>query len=86
MSSSRISLVLLCALAVSVTLPCPAADACPQFQDGVYYCTPQWPALTEISGLLDSRQNPGVFWVHNDSGDAPRLYALSHTGEHLGVY
>ncbi|HNR32538.1 MAG TPA: hypothetical protein PKI11_16735, partial [Candidatus Hydrogenedentes bacterium] len=52
----------------------------------MYYCTPQWPALTEISGLLDSRQNPGVFWVHNDSGDAPRLYALSHTGEHLGVY
>ena len=32
--------------------------------------------LKEISGLLVSRKNPGAFWVHNDSGDAPVLYAL----------
>lgn len=33
--------------------------------------------LKEISGLLVSRKNPDTFWVHNDSGDAPVLYALS---------
>jgi len=32
--------------------------------------------LKEISGLLVSRKNPDTFWVHNDSGDAPLLYAL----------
>jgi hypothetical protein len=32
--------------------------------------------LKEISGLLVSRKNPDTFWVHNDSGDAPVLYAL----------
>ncbi|MEK9751464.1 MAG: hypothetical protein VW236_07935 [Flavobacteriaceae bacterium] len=35
--------------------------------------------LKEISGLVVSRKNPGVFWVHNDSGDAPVLYALDQS-------
>ncbi len=42
--------------------------------------------INEASGLVDSRRNPGVLWVHNDSGDGPYLYALSHSGEHLGVW
>jgi PKD repeat protein len=42
--------------------------------------------IDEVSGLVDSRRNPGVLWVHNDSGDGPFLYALSHSGEHLGVW
>ena len=42
--------------------------------------------IDEASGLVDSRRNPGVLWVHNDSGDGPFLYALSHSGEHLGVW
>ncbi len=42
--------------------------------------------VNEASGVVDSRMNPGVIWVHNDSGDGPFLYALSHTGEHLGTY
>ncbi len=32
--------------------------------------------LKEISGLVVSRKNPGVFWVHNDSGDQAVVYAL----------
>lgn len=35
--------------------------------------------LKEISGLVVSRKNPGVFWVHNDSGDVPVLYALDQS-------
>ncbi len=42
--------------------------------------------IREASGLVASRKNPGVLWVHNDSGDAPRLFAMTTTGEHLGVY
>ena len=42
--------------------------------------------LDEISGLAESRSNAGVFWVHNDSGDRPRVYAVSRSGAWLGTY
>ena len=32
--------------------------------------------LNEISGMAPSQVHPGVMWVHNDSGDEARLYAL----------
>ena len=33
--------------------------------------------LKEISGMRSSKLNANRFWVHNDSGDAPKIYALS---------
>lgn len=41
------------------------------------------PAITEASGIVASRTEPGVWWVHNDSGDAPVIYAVSDSGELL---
>lgn len=38
------------------------------------------PRLTEISGVVASRAHPGVLWVHNDSGDSARLFALAADG------
>ncbi|HCL69480.1 MAG TPA: hypothetical protein DIC65_00410, partial [Actinobacteria bacterium] len=32
--------------------------------------------LTEISGMAASLMHENVVWVHNDSSDAARLYAL----------
>lgn len=40
-------------------------------------------ALTEISGMVASRSHPGVFWVHNDSGNEPRLFAIDLHGRTL---
>lgn len=37
------------------------------------------PRLTEISGMAPSALHPGVMWVHNDSGDEAKLYALKLT-------
>lgn len=37
-------------------------------------------AITEPSGIAASRLNPGVFWVHNDSGDSARAFAVDRTG------
>jgi hypothetical protein len=37
-------------------------------------------ALTELSGLVASRRRPGVFYAHNDSGDGPRLFAVTLGG------
>ena len=34
----------------------------------------------EVSGIVASRQWPGVFWVHNDSGDEPRIYPVDRQG------
>ncbi|MGL4512661.1 MAG: hypothetical protein ACRCT8_06180 [Lacipirellulaceae bacterium] len=34
----------------------------------------------ENSGIVASRQWPGVFWMQNDSGDEPRVYAVRRDG------
>ena len=46
----------------------------------------QSPEITECSGLVVSRKNPGVLWVHNDSGDVARLFAVSENGTLWGTY
>lgn len=40
-------------------------------------------AVSECSGVVASRRNPGILWVHNDSGDLPRLFALRRDGHLL---
>src|SRR6516162_10474875 len=37
-------------------------------------------ALPEASGIVKSRRHPGIFWVHNDSGNAPLLFAVRADG------
>lgn len=38
-------------------------------------------ALSELSGLAASRQYPGIFWGHNDSGDSARFFGLRADGK-----
>ena len=42
------------------------------------------PSINESSGLVLSRNQPGVIWTHNDSGDGPYIYAATYTGADLG--
>jgi hypothetical protein len=44
------------------------------------------PELREVSGLAVSRTQPGVVWSHNDSGDAPTIYAIDLTGKLLATF
>jgi hypothetical protein len=37
-------------------------------------------SATELSGLALSRTQTGVLWTHNDSGDVPRILAISADG------
>lgn len=37
-------------------------------------------ALREASGLVASARHPGHFWLHNDSGDSPRVIAVDSAG------
>ena len=41
------------------------------------------PEINEISGVASSYHNPGTFWVHNDSGDTPRIFLVDQTGTTL---
>jgi hypothetical protein len=36
--------------------------------------------VPEASGIVKSRRHPGIFWVHNDSGNAPILFAIRADG------
>jgi hypothetical protein len=42
--------------------------------------------IKEASGIAASRATPGVLWVHNDSGDKNRVFAMNEKGMNLGVY
>ena len=42
-------------------------------------CRLKGDTLSEISGLAASIKHPGILWAHNDSGDGPKIYAVSNT-------
>ena len=44
------------------------------------------PAIIEASGLVVSRSNPSLLWVHNDSGDYNRLFVAGRNGEDHGEF
>jgi hypothetical protein len=45
------------------------------------------PPVDEMSGVVKSPQFDDVWWVHNDSGDRPRLFAMDSTGNvHLAPW
>ncbi|HUR59278.1 MAG TPA: hypothetical protein VM029_16300 [Opitutaceae bacterium] len=49
--------------------------------------TIQHPRVTESSGLVVSRQNPDLFWTHNDGGGKRQvLYAMTRTGQPLAEF
>ncbi len=60
--------------------------SCPTQGDSVEFGTVESTDIDEISGLAASRINPGVLWVHNDSGDSARVFAISYDGALLGTY
>jgi hypothetical protein len=42
--------------------------------------------ITEASGLAASRQNKGLFWTHNDSKDANRIFLFDGKGADKGTF
>jgi len=43
-------------------------------------------AISESSGLVASRQTPGAYWTHNDSGGGPFIYSFDTRGDSLGAF
>ena len=44
------------------------------------------PAIRETSGIVKSRRHDGIYWVHNDSGNAPLLFAVRRDGRLVREY
>jgi hypothetical protein len=44
------------------------------------------PAIQEASGIVRSRRYPGIYWVHNDSGNPPALFAVRRDGSLVGAF
>jgi hypothetical protein len=42
--------------------------------------------IVEASGLAVSRSNPGMIWVHNDSGHPNWLYVVGENAEDFGTF
>ncbi|MCF7972894.1 MAG: hypothetical protein K9N55_03680 [Phycisphaerae bacterium] len=74
---------------VVVVISCFCAQAGAQekiFEQGKEVGRIRFKDLDEISGMAVSRKNPGVFWVHNDSGDKARIYAIDVRGRLLSTF
>ena len=63
-----------------------ALPSCPVFSEPVERGRVYTADLDEISGMVVSRRNARVIWVHNDSGDSARVFALRDDGAHLGSF
>lgn len=61
-------------------------EECPAVANGVLAATVDDPEIDEASGMVASRGQPGVLWVHNDSGDSARVFAIDTGGKTLGVF
>ena len=44
------------------------------------------PLLNEISGVAVSQRHPNILYVHNDSGDSSRFFAINPEGKLLTTY
>lgn len=72
--------------AAAGTKPPVLAAACAGTLEASTPGTVQGDALTEISGIAASHRNRGAYWVHNDSGDSARVFAIDPTGATLGEF
>jgi len=59
---------------------------CPVVDDPVAAAGLDDEDIAEASGLVASRTQPGVFWLHNDSGDGARFFAVDAGGQRIGVF
>ena len=89
LSDSTVLVVLLAALAAgcgSSTRPNPGPPPCPVIDQVDIVGRVESPEIQEVSGLVSSRYQQDVLWVHNDSGDLPRVFALGTDGSLRGTF
>ena len=58
----------------------PDGDASP-YSFGAVVGSLRGDTLDEVSGMVASSRYADHYWVHNDSGDKPRIYLIDHSGK-----
>ncbi|WP_044172160.1 hypothetical protein [Flectobacillus major] len=61
--------------------PTPIDTPIDTFEAGANVGSIQNKALDEASGIIASYTNPGMLWVHNDSGDSNRIFLIDNKGQ-----
>lgn len=74
--------LLLCA---SMGLSCASLAWSNEFAPGRRVGVLETDLVREASGIVASRRNAGVLWIHNDSGDTAQLFAIDTKAKLLGV-
>lgn len=79
-------LLLLASCATTQAVP-PArmASNCPAFGAPEVLGTVSDDRIHELSGIVASRTTPHTWWVHNDSGDTARVFAVGDDGATVSV-
>ena len=62
-----------------------ATQTCPTFSGAGTVGNLTKAAIVEASGLVASRDHSNRFWLHNDSGDSARIFAMTNTGQDRGT-
>ena len=79
----RLKTILLLLSASLLAAVCKKKEAGPEALPfaSVPVATPIVPGLAdEVSGMADSKANPGALWIEEDSGNPPRVILLQHNG------
>jgi len=74
------------ALLAIATAAAGADPRCPVYSSGIRTGRIADDRIHEASGLAASAHNKGILWIHNDSGDKPRIFAITPRGRTVGVY
>ena len=48
--------------------------------DSIPLSMPLLPLVNEVSGIADSKSNPGYLWAQEDSGNPTRIFLVGHNG------
>ena len=75
----RRALLAFAAALLALGVAAPGAQAADDAGTPHVVCRFSDPRLVEISGITWSRRHPGVYWLHNDSGRGPYIYAVDGT-------
>jgi len=76
LASSSVALIAVLGAAIPTAAP---AQAAPGVASGTVQCRFSDKRFTEISGIALSRTHANVLYLHNDSGDGARIYAVDAT-------
>ena len=82
-SYPRIGVVLCLAMGPGAVVPAARASVGPEAQVAYRVSDPR---ITEASGLAPSRRHPGIVYMHNDSGDGPRIFAVGPDGRTRAIF